>query len=331
MKRKIISTLITLILLIGIAITAQAQQKKRIAILDFDYATVQSDISAIFGTRMDVGKGVADLLVTKLVQGAQYSIIERKQLDKIIAEQNLGASGRLDEATAARIGKILGVDALVMGSIHTFGRDDKSKGTGGGVNVPVPMFGSVKLGSKKAKAIVGINFRMVNTDTAEIFLAGDARGESKREGASIQASGGVKGVYTDGGAGMESSNFADTIIGEAVYDCVNKLAAQLEEKASSLPSRAVAALKTEGLIADVSGSTVVINIGKNAGLKKGDHLTVQRVTREVKDPDSGKVIRVISDKVGEIVLTDVDNESAEGSFVGKGAAKVKDKVMPVKY
>ncbi len=330
MKRNLVTTLITLILLTGMAVAAQAQQKKRIAILDFDYATVQSDISAIFGTRMDVGKGVADLLVTKLVQGAQYSIIERKQLDKIIAEQNLGASGRLDEATAARIGKILGVDALVMGSIHTFGRDDKSKGTGGGVNVPVPMFGRVKVGQQKAKAIVGINFRMVNTDTAEIFLAGDARGESKREGANIQASGGIKGVYTDGGTGMESSNFADTIIGEAVYDCVNKLAAQIEEKASSLPARVAAApSKSEGLIADVSGTTVIVNIGRNAGLKKGDKLEVRRVTREVKDPDTGKVIRVVADKVGEIVLTDVDESSAEGNFVGKGVAKVKDKVTPI--
>ncbi len=328
MCKKILHSFITLILLLGISVSVSAQQKKRIAILDFDYATVQSDISAIFGTRMDVGKGVADLLVTKVVQGGQYSVIERKQLDKIIAEQNLGSSGRVDEATAARIGKILGVDALIMGSIHTFGRDDKNRGGGGGVNVPVPVFGGVKIGAKKAKAIVGINFRMVATDTAEIFYAGDTRGESKREGANVQAYGGIKGVSTDGSVGMDSTNFADTIIGEAVYDCVNKLAAQLEEKAGSLPARTPE--KAEGVVADVSGSTVIVNIGRNAGLKKGDRLEVKRVSREVKDPDTGKVIRVVADKVGEIVLTDVDESSSEGNFVGKGVAKVKDKVAPIK-
>ncbi len=328
MFRKI-TTLITLILLAGITFIANAQQKKRIAVLDFDYATVYSDVGYIFGSNVDVGKGIADLLVTKLVQGGQYSVIERKQLDKIMAEQNLGASGRVDEATAARIGKILGVDALIMGSIHSFGRDDKNRGAGTGVSVPVPVFGRVKVGQQKAKAIVGINYRLVATDTAEIFSAGDARGESKREGANIQAAGGVKGVYTDAGAGLSNSNFAETIIGEAVYDCVNKLAAQLEEKASSMPARTAAAVKTEGLIADVSGTTVIINIGRNAGLKKGDRLAVQRVMREVKDPDTGKVIRVVSDKVGEVVLTDVDDASAEGKFSGNGAAKVKDKVVPV--
>ena len=326
---KTTASIITLILLAGISFTATAQQKKRIAILDFDYATVYSDVGYIFGSNVDVGKGIADLLVTKLVQGGQYSVIERKQLDKIIAEQNLGASGRVDEATAVRIGKILGVDALIMGSIHTFGRDDKNRGGGAGVSVPVPIFGGVKLGSKKAKAIVGINFRMVATDTAEIFSAGDARGESKREGASIQATGGVKGVYTDGAIGMNSTNFGETIIGEAVYDCVNKLAAQLEDKATTLPARTAAAVKTEGVIADVAGATVIINIGRNAGLKKGDRLAVQRVMREVKDPDTGKVIRVVAEKVGEVVLTDVDDTSAEGKFSGNGAAKVKDKVVPI--
>lgn len=329
MLRKTTTAFITLMLLAGISLTAQAQQKKRIAILDFDYATVYSDVGYIFGSNVDVGKGIADLLVTKLVQGGQYSVIERKQLDKIIAEQNLGASGRVDDATAARIGKILGVDALIVGSIHTFGRDDRSRGTGAGVSVPVPVFGGVKLGSKKAKANVGINYRMVATDTAEIFAAGDARGESKREGASIQATGGVKGVYTDGAVGMNSTNFAETIIGEAVYDCVNKLAAQLEEKAGSLPARTSAAVKSEGTIADVSGNTVIINIGRNAGLKKGDRLEVKRVAREVKDPDTGKVLRVVADKVGEIVITDVDDTSAEGKFSGNGAAKVKDKVVPI--
>ena len=67
------TTLITLILLAGITFTASAQQKKRIAILDFDYATVYSDVGYIFGSNVDVGKGIADLLVTKLVQGGQYS------------------------------------------------------------------------------------------------------------------------------------------------------------------------------------------------------------------------------------------------------------------
>ena len=307
---------------------SSAQEKRRIAVLDFDYATVTSNVYAYFGSNQDVGKGIADLLVTKLVQSGAYTVVERKQIEKIIAEQNFGASGRVDATTAAKIGKILGVDTLIMGSINTFGRDDSSKTNAGGgaVRIPgrLPGFGGMKVGREKAKAVVGVNFRMVNTTTAEIFYAGDARGESKRESTSVSGGGGIIGdVVGAGNQDMTSSNFASTIIGEAVYDAVGKLSAQLESKASSLP---VVENKVEGTIADVAGSMVVLNVGKNAGLKVGDKLNVERPIKEVKDPDTGKVLRVLSDKIGEVVITEVDDVSAVGKYTGNQPAKIKDKV-----
>ena len=59
-----------------------AEAKKRVAILNFDYSTVQSSVSAIFGTSADVGKGVSDLLVEQLVKGGTYTVIERKALTR---------------------------------------------------------------------------------------------------------------------------------------------------------------------------------------------------------------------------------------------------------
>src|SRR5579885_1828834 len=117
------------------------QQKKRVAVLDFDYATVQSGVSAIFGTNQDVGKGIADLLVDKLVKDGQYSVIERKALDKVLAEQNFSNSNRADSSTAAKIGKILGVEAIIIGSITQFGRDDKKTDIGGGALGGLGRFG----------------------------------------------------------------------------------------------------------------------------------------------------------------------------------------------
>src|SRR5260370_39716249 len=85
-------------------------QKHRIAILNFEYGTVQSSVASIFGTNQDVGKGIADLLVDKFVNGGVYSVIERKALDKVLAEQNFSNSDRADSNTAAKLGRILGVD-----------------------------------------------------------------------------------------------------------------------------------------------------------------------------------------------------------------------------
>jgi len=69
--------------------------------MDFDYGTVQSYSSALFGTNVDVGKGIVDLLITDLVKDGSYSVIERQQLDKILAEQNFSNSNRADPTSAA--------------------------------------------------------------------------------------------------------------------------------------------------------------------------------------------------------------------------------------
>ncbi len=84
----------------------------------------------MFGTNVDVGKGIVDLLVTGLVKDGSYSVIERKALDKILAEQNFSNSNRADPNSAAKIGKLLGVDAIIEGSITEFGNETKKTNLG---------------------------------------------------------------------------------------------------------------------------------------------------------------------------------------------------------
>src|SRR4029077_19432465 len=83
-------------------------RKKRVAVFDFDYATVHGGVAAIFGQDVDIGKGVSDLLVKYLVKDGSYSVLERKSMDKILTEQNFSTSDRANPASAAKIGKLLG-------------------------------------------------------------------------------------------------------------------------------------------------------------------------------------------------------------------------------
>src|ERR1035437_902799 len=79
---------------------------KRIAIVDF---------SSTSGFR-NSGDAVADEFVLQLMK-RDISVIERNKLNAILTEQNLGQSGRLDPDTVKKIGKILGVDAILTGSV----------------------------------------------------------------------------------------------------------------------------------------------------------------------------------------------------------------------
>lgn len=311
-----------LMILVALAFPGSAQ-KKRVAVLNFDYATVRSYVASIFGTDQDVGKGIADLLVEKLVQDGAYSVIERKALDKIMTEQNFSNSDRADASSAARLGRILGVDAIVIGSITQFGRDDKSTGVGGGALSRVTgRFGVGGVKRTESKAVVGISARMVDTETAEVLAAARGLGESTRKGTNLLGAGG--GSVVGGGAvDMTSKNFAATILGEAVNQSVVQLASQLEQNAARLPTRKLA---VQGLVADASGGSVILNIGSKAGLKVGDRLQVRRKIRDVRDPATGKIIRSVEDKVGEVEITEVDERSAVGRYTGASPAKVGDVV-----
>jgi curli biogenesis system outer membrane secretion channel CsgG len=311
--------------LFGVSISlASAQTKPRVAVMNFDYATVRDATASIFGTDVDVGKGITDLLVEKLVNGGVYSVIERKALDTIVAEQNISNSDRFDSNSAAKIGRLLGVDAIITGSITQFGRDDKSTNIGGGaIGGITGRFGIGGVGRKQAKAVVGITARIINTDTGEILNVATGSGESKRSGTTLLGAGGSSGGSGGGAYDMKSSNFANTIIGEAVSQAIGSLASQLQSNAGKLPARVV---KIDGLVADATGGVLVLNVGSRAGVKIGDRLVVVRTGREIRDPATGKVIRRVEESLGEIVITEVDEQSAVGNYSGKVAAKVGDRV-----
>jgi len=297
-----------------------AVRKKRVAIMDFDYATVHSGVAAIFGQDVDIGKGITDLLVTRLVKDGTYSVIERKAMDKILAEQNFSNSDRANPSSAAKLGKLLGVDAIIVGSITQFGNDTKNTkvgGSGGG-------FGGFGLGGfsrKKSKAIVTVDARVVNIDTGEIMAVADGKGESSRESTSLLGGGSNWHGFGAGAVDFGNSDFQSTIIGEAVKGAVDQMSSGLIADAPKVEARTI---MVEGLVAAVDGKQVVLNIGAKTGIKVGDHLTVERVSREIKDPATGKVIRRLSTQIGTIQITDVDDISAVGNILTGSDMKVGD-------
>ncbi|OLC05625.1 MAG: hypothetical protein AUH42_07185 [Gemmatimonadetes bacterium 13_1_40CM_70_11] len=320
MKRN----LALLLLLTGLASAAAAQApaaKRRIAVLDFDYATVHQYVYDLFGTDQDIGKGIADMLVTNLVRNGTYSLIERKQLDRILQEQNFQQSGRADPSSAVKLARLLGVDAIIIGSITQFGRDDKKLGLGAvGGGVHVGGIGLGGLGRKTAKAVVQIDARIVSTTTAEILGVATGHGESKRSGTTLIGGAAIGGVGGAGAFDMSSSNFGGTIIGEATRSAVDSLTGQLVAVAPQITETKV---EIHALVADVSGTDVIINAGTSAGVKVGAEYDVLRPGREIRDPATGRVLRRTTANVGKLKVTSADESSAQGTLTG-GPAKVGD-------
>src|SRR5271157_5134972 len=270
---------------------AQLQgRRKRVAVFDFDFATVQSSSAALFGQNVDVGKGISDLLVTYLVKDGTYSVIERKALDKILAEQNFSNSDRANPASAAKLGKLLGVDAIIVGSVTQFGNETKNLGLGGaGGNWGGHGLGG--FGHKNSKAIVGLSARLVDIDTGEILVVAEGKGESSRSSTSMLGGGGNWHGGGGGDVNFGSSDFQSTIIGEATKLATDQLATDVVAGKDKLVARTIV---VQGLVAAVEAGQVILNVGTKAGVKVGDELSVERVTKEIKDPATGQVLRRLS-------------------------------------
>ena len=312
------------------AIPAVAQQPKhRVAVMDFGYGTVLTSVEAIFGSNQDVGKGIVDLIINQLVNDGTYRVIERSALDKVIKEQNFSNSDRASTATAAKIGALLGTDIIIVGDVTQFGRDDKSYG-GGGAGSTFGKYGMGGLGLHKAKAVVEVTARMVDVNTGEILASVTGRGESKRNSSDMLGGGASNWSSGSGHLDMGSSNFSQSILGEAVRQSVTQVAANLEGKAGSLPAPAIPhvaeAAPLDGLVADATGGEVIVNVGTTAGVHVGDKLAITRVSRTIKDPATGKPLRTIEAPVGFITVSSADASSASGKFVGADTPKVGDKV-----
>jgi len=232
MKLRKIGALISALFLVSqivLPVSVLAAAKRRVAILPFEYGAVSSSVGTV-----DVGKGITTLLITKLVNDGTYSVVERQVLDSILKEQNLSVSDRADPSTAAKIGKLLSVDAIIVGTVTQFGFETHTTDVGAGVSsvtsyIPVVGgfggFGGLK--SHKSKVRVAVDARVVDINTSEVLGAVHGAGES-----SVVACrcGGALG--SGGGFDMGSSDFATSIAGEATLAAVDQMGSQIIELAA---------------------------------------------------------------------------------------------------
>ena len=149
------------------------------------------------------------------------------------------------------------MDAIIVGSITQFGNDTKNTGVGG-VGAGLGRFGLGGVSQKQSKAIVGLTARVVSVDTGEILAVAEGKGESKRTSTSLIGGGGSWGGFGGGAVNFGSSDFQNTIIGEAVKAAVEKMSATVVAERGKVAVRAVA---VQGLVAAVAGTQVILNVG----------------------------------------------------------------------
>ncbi|MBD3168055.1 MAG: hypothetical protein GF307_01135 [candidate division Zixibacteria bacterium] len=303
MRRKtgIILALMLSVILAGvmeIAVYAQPENvpevpvptlKRRIAVFSFDDKTDYG--------RFNVGEGMADMLTTELVKSNQYVVIERQQIQQVMAEQNLGMTGAVTQQTAAQVGKLLGVEIAVFGAVTEFGQ--KKQETGGRIKG----FG---LGVSQNAARVACDVRLVDTETGQILAADNVVGEEKKAGLSID---------TKDFDFKDKSRFDKTQVGKATRKAVEQIISKIDAQLRARP--------WSGKIIKVSGPTIYINGGSNIGLLVGNVMDVYRPGEDLIDPDTGLNLGSEETKLGKVQIIEVQEKfskaiSKSGSGFDRG-------------
>jgi len=218
-----------------------------------------------------VGKQVSDMLAKALTESGAYVVLERTDISKIQQEANLTGVKQ----------DLVGVDALIMGSLSEFGR--KTVGQSGFVS-----------NSKKQVAFAKIDLRLVDVGTGQSFFAASGAGESSTESAS---------TFGFGSQAAYDGTLNDSSIRQAISEVVNRLSTELQRRPWQT-----------SLIGAEQGSYFIAG-GKSQGLAPGMVFSVQTLGKKVKSPQNGFDITLPGKEVAQIRVDSLfgDTDVSEGA------------------
>lgn len=190
---------LTVFLLAAVLAQAGQDEKPRLGVLRFTNTTSAGWWSA------SVANELSDMLASELSSTKAFVVLERKEIDAVIYEQDFSQTDRVSQATKVKLGKMKGARYLVAGTVSAY--EEQTRETGGGVRV-----GPVSLGGKQEKTYIAVDLKIIDTETGEIVDTRTIEAEAK--GTAIGAGLNLRGFSLSGADAQK------TPAGKAIRACV---------------------------------------------------------------------------------------------------------------
>jgi TolB-like protein len=117
MRTRAVLTVLTLVPVLLSAQQRGQDTRPGIAVFPFanggSYGQSKEDFDAL-------ERGIAGMMISELAQNPAARVVEREQVQRLLDEQNLGAQGRVDPQTAAKVGKLVGARYVILGNFIDF-------------------------------------------------------------------------------------------------------------------------------------------------------------------------------------------------------------------
>ena len=147
------------------------EQRYVVAVYDIEAEPTRVDVSLLPARERDarlftdLGSGIGDVVTRELFELGRFQLVERRELTKVLAEQDLGETGRFDVSTVADVGRLVGAELILVGAVTELSIDRAS--------AVVPGF----LGGATVTTVqVGVELRFVEVATGRILGIGSGIG-----------------------------------------------------------------------------------------------------------------------------------------------------------
>jgi len=269
-------------------VTVADASPKRIGVTKFE--TNNLGVRVYGGGEYDIGLGASDMLATELSKNKNFEVVEREQIRSVLKEQAFGASGAVDDSTAAQIGKLAGLKYIVYGKILSAGAETTSNAIMG-----------LKINQLNVKVQIAV--RMIDATTGTIVWAEQVEGNIKKTGGSY-------------GNMSSSTGVTASIYDEALNIAVKKIVDAINQQSP-----------TEGSIVKVSGQKVYLDIGNEQGVRPGQTFAVIREGEAITNA-AGQIIGVEKTNICNVKITSVDGQMSIAEVQGKSPLSIQqgDKV-----
>lgn len=242
-----------------------------------------------------LSQGATDLMVNALLNTNRFRVFERAKLDAILQEQDFQHfSGLVDQTSAVKLGKMIGVDNILTGSITNI-----SFKKGGGISIA-----GVKIRKSYVKVVMTI--RIIDVTTGEILFSTVQEEEASKSGVS-----GVLPIPIPGGIGFSHEEAVDIL--SAVELICNKVVlnfvAKMDRKTVELSSAPL-----EGYVVKVESTSsggiiqVYINLGESSGIQVGDEVRIYREGEVIIDPKTNEVLSRELDLIAQAKVMKVEDK-----------------------
>jgi curli biogenesis system outer membrane secretion channel CsgG len=265
-------------------ITPNPGPKKRVLVPTF--VTISAFDTAFGGP--ESGAAVATQLSDLLQQSGQFDVLERSDLDAMLKEQGLVAAHGNVKQAAQHDAELLGAQVVVHGFVTTYSNNANSSGFSIGFGNPAFDQSNGTIGTNTSRGVIGIEIKLVDTSTGKLIAASKFDDDFHIKSHDLSVTGALSASKT---------NSINPVLGQVTENVMKRAASFIIEQLSSV--------EWVGHVVDVNADDIFLNVGVQNGASVGDVFAVSRVSRRIVDDESGELLGVVEQPIGQIKIYDV--------------------------